>query len=192
MISAMTMKSVLRTSWLLACFAASEVARADTHIWSGAEDGLWSNAGNWSEGGAPVANEAVPVALVFPADALRLQATNDISNLLVDFISFFGDNYTLAGVGTGLALTLSGARPTFPFSYNLHSDGTNNVLDSSLGLVLTNTNSFAVSYGDDLVIQSLMSGQGGFTKYEVGILCLGGTNANTYTGTTTVADGILC
>jgi autotransporter-associated beta strand protein len=58
------------------------------------------------------------------------------------------------------------------------------------GDILLNTNTFISSSGT-LLLNGAISGVGGFTKLSGGSVTLAGTNANTYTGTTTVRDGTL-
>jgi hypothetical protein len=65
------------------------------HIWSGAVNNLWSNAGNWS-GGAPAAGEA-DVVLTFNNLGFNRNNTNDILNLIVTEIDFTTGGYTLSG-----------------------------------------------------------------------------------------------
>jgi fibronectin-binding autotransporter adhesin len=58
------------------------------------------------------------------------------------------------------------------------------------GDILLNTDTFIASSGS-LLLNGQITGAGGFTKISGGTLTLAGTNANTYTGTTTVRDGTL-
>ncbi|MCX6925136.1 MAG: autotransporter-associated beta strand repeat-containing protein, partial [Verrucomicrobia bacterium] len=58
------------------------------------------------------------------------------------------------------------------------------------GDILLNTDTFIASSGS-LLLLGQITGTGGFTKLSTGSLTLGGTNANTYSGTTTVRDGTL-
>ena len=58
------------------------------------------------------------------------------------------------------------------------------------GDILLNTNTF-ISSSSSFLLNGAISGAGGFTKISSGSLTLGGTNANTYIGTTTVRDGTL-
>ena len=58
------------------------------------------------------------------------------------------------------------------------------------GDILLNTDTFIASSGSLLLIGQI-TGAGGFSKLSTGSLTLGGTNANTYSGTTTVRDGTL-
>src|SRR5262249_12796950 len=74
------------------------------HTWSGAAGTAWSNPGNWSAGGAPVAGETA-VTLTFPA-VTNKAAQDDISGLSVDQIKFTANGYTISGNGTA-SLALS-------------------------------------------------------------------------------------
>src|SRR5262249_38671356 len=66
-----------------------------SHTWSGAVGLNWSNAENWSAGGAPVANET-NVQLVFPAGATSLAGlSNDVSNLSITSIAFNASGYSI-------------------------------------------------------------------------------------------------
>lgn len=58
------------------------------------------------------------------------------------------------------------------------------------GDILLNTATFIASSGSLLLLGDI-AGPGGFTKLNGGSLTLGGTNANTYSGTTIVRDGTL-
>lgn len=58
------------------------------------------------------------------------------------------------------------------------------------GDILLNIDTFIASSGS-LLLNGAITGVGGFTKLSTGSLTLGGTNANTYSGTTTVRDGTL-
>lgn len=58
------------------------------------------------------------------------------------------------------------------------------------GDIVLNTNTF-ISSSSTLLLSGAISGVGGFTKLSSGSLTLAGTNANTYTGITTVKDGTL-
>jgi len=58
------------------------------------------------------------------------------------------------------------------------------------GNITLNSNTF-ISASTSLLLLGPISGAGGFTKMSSGSVTLGGTNANTYTGITTVKDGTL-
>lgn len=58
------------------------------------------------------------------------------------------------------------------------------------GDILLNANTFISSAGS-LLLSGIISGNGGFTKLNGGSVTVGGTNANTYSGTTIVRDGTL-
>src|SRR5439155_14123971 len=107
----MKMKSILTKSptkilvtILLAGLSNLNPAHAGSHTWSGAVNNSWSNAGNWSAGGAPQYGEA-NVVLIYPANAVRYASTNGIGNIAIDLIEIDGNNYSLGGYG----ITLTGA-----------------------------------------------------------------------------------
>src|SRR5262245_13811922 len=112
----MQMKRMKRNLAVLAALvltASVSLLHAATHVWSGAVNGYWSNAGNWSSGGTPSPGEAPPVVLTFPFSATRHMTTNDIGSLLlgylaVDQVNLMGSNYVVAGKGGGTNLYLSG------------------------------------------------------------------------------------
>jgi autotransporter-associated beta strand protein len=74
----------------------------------------------------------------------------------------------------------------------VNSAGDFNVSGASVwtGDILLNSGTFLGGSGT-LLLNGEISGAGGFTKIGSGSVTLGGTNANTYTGTTTVRDGTL-
>jgi autotransporter-associated beta strand protein len=92
-------------------------------------------------------------------------------------------NLFLSGVQvTNEDLTIDSANPGGAFNASGASIWT--------GDILLNVNTFISSSGSFL-LSGAITGVGGFTKLNGGSVTLGGTNANTYTGTTTVRDGTL-
>ncbi|HEV8267064.1 MAG TPA: hypothetical protein VGR00_02475, partial [Thermoanaerobaculia bacterium] len=164
---------------LLALFGLHLSAAAATHTWSGTTNTLWGNAGNWQEGTAPSAAEA-SVALVFPATLAsgRFTNVNNVSNLVIQSITFQGGGYAI----TGVPLSLSGG-----LVYDAPSGSSSNNLALGISLAapqvwsVTNTNVF------DMVGQ--VSGPGDLTKDGSGFLNLFGLNS--YTGLTTVTLGTI-
>src|SRR5215217_7786516 len=77
----LSMKYTMKFLGVIACttLAAKSPVQAGTHIWSGAVNSSWSQAGNWSSGGAPQVGEQ-SITLVFPPGAIRTGATNSIVN----------------------------------------------------------------------------------------------------------------
>lgn len=93
--------------------------------------------------------------------------TNDINfgifgALAVDSIVVTGNNYLIAGKGAGTNLVLTGnPAPFFSINLqNLYCTGTNITFDSSLNLILENTNTITNNAGSTLFIQSLITGAG--------------------------------
>ena len=94
-----------------------------------------------------------------------------------------GGNLFLSGVQvTNEDLTINSSNPSGAFNASGASVWT--------GDILLNTDTFIASSGS-LLLNGPITGAGGFTKISGGSLTLAGTNANTYSGTTTVRDGTL-
>jgi len=92
-------------------------------------------------------------------------------------------NLFLSGVQvTNEDLTINGSNPGGNFNASGASVWT--------GEILLNSATFLSSSGSFLLLGPI-TGTGGFTKLSGGSLTLAGTNANTYSGTTTVRDGTL-
>jgi hypothetical protein len=165
------------------------VVEADTHVWSGAQNGLWSNPANWSSGGAPSAFEAPPVVIQFPSTSgPRRETTNDLINIRANVLAFFGTDYTLYPFKhpSPPVLTLVGGPPPFPYAQNLVCGGFNKIIAT---LVLADDISIGVGTNDYLAILGQISGAGGFTKYNPGFLALESGVENDYRGLTTILDG---
>jgi len=164
----------------LVTLATKPAAHAGPHTWSGAASGQWSVAGNWSVGGPPVNGETV--SLTFPVGAAHFAVTNDLTGLQVDSLTFSAPGYTVYAAA-GKTITLTGG-------INILCND-NAALDTSLGIVLANTNSISVTTGKQLTIMGPISGPGALAKIGGGALMFSGTPANTYSGSTLLSDGSL-
>jgi|GEM_PF-3711516 len=194
------MKKVLLTLLSLTfIYGGDRFAHAGTHIWSGAQDGNWSNPANWSSGGAPSPAEAAPVIVQFPTDpAARRQTTNNIYPLKLNVLAFFGGNYEMYATTPGF--TMPGGLPPFPYGGNLLSGAnTNTYIDPSVFIQFSSNNTILVGTNATMLLSATLSGNGGFTKIGPGTLTLyrqanvSGEEAtsNDYKGPTTVLDGTL-
>lgn len=96
---------------------------------------------------------------------------NDPGNLFLSNVQVTNENLTINSANPGGAFNASGASVW-------------------TGDILLNTATFISSVGT-LLLDGEISGVGGFTKLSGGSITLGGTNVNTYTGTTAVRDGTL-
>ena len=163
------------TALLVAAFAPGA-----SHTWSGANSGLWSDAGNWSVGGAPTSGETVD--LTFPISATNFAMNNDVSNLTVTSMTFNNTPYSL----TGNAVTFSG-------SVSLYGGTTFNSVH--VGVPITLAADLVTTVNDNLylALDGVISGSFGVKTNSVGG-CGGMTflnAANTYTGTTTATSGYM-
>lgn len=179
------MKNCLFPATLIAMFVAanSDSVHAASHIWSGVVNGNWSVAGNWSSGGAPTNGES-PLHLTFPPTATRFTVTNDITGLQVDSLTLTNGNYALHAL-PGKAITLKGTAGT-----NLLCTG-DCVLESSLGVVLSNTNVIHIGANQQLTVKGPISGSGALAKVGAGALNFQGVATNSYTGNTLLLQGNL-
>jgi len=84
----------VRLAFTLLCGIASFPLFAITRTWTGAVNGNWSVAANWSPSGTPDSADA----LVFPANAANQAMTNDLpSGTSFGAMTFRGAGYTLSG-----------------------------------------------------------------------------------------------
>jgi fibronectin-binding autotransporter adhesin len=183
---------------LLASVVTLPAATVRTWTGSSATTGNWTSAANW-ESGAPVAGDV----LNFVSTGLRKTSnTNNYgAGTVFSVINVFGSGYRLRGNGVTISNSITAGTPT----------GTNIIdLDISAGQFALRLRTFSNTdrltfNGDinlhartlttegpgDFIIAGVISGTGGISKNHVGDLSLAGLGANTYTGPTTVAAGIL-
>lgn len=165
-------------SFVLALLALTLSLHAGPHTWSGAVNGNWSNAGNWSAGGVPTIGEA-SLTMTFPGSATRTVMTNNIGALTVTSMSFSGSNYIVRGAST---ITFG------PALLNLLCSGNSNVIESTLNLPGT----FAVSVADNKVMAfHTLTGAGTFIKFGEGAVHLRGGASNPLSGGYIVNVGAL-
>jgi len=151
---------------------------AASHTWSGAVNGYWSNAGNWSSGGVPTLAETN--FLSFPASAARTTVTNDIGALKVAAFSFSGSNYVIRGAST---ITVE------PNLLNFNCQGRSNTIESALSFV--SIAAVNVGVGDSLILSGMLSGTNGLMKLSPGKLYFKGAASNPLSGDLTVNSGEL-
>ena len=175
----------LRLLGLVMLLFAAGTLHAGTHTWSGAgTNWLWSNAGNWSSGGAPVSGES-NVVLIFPANATGFTSTVNVNNLSVDRMEFSkpsinGTVWTFPNGGTPLTLTgVAGNNVWLKDDVNVMWQP-NLTLQNTCRFHLADT----VAARSRLDIQGVVAGSGGLVKQGEGILEFStGGAANTFSGT---------
>ncbi|MEK7950748.1 autotransporter-associated beta strand repeat-containing protein [Luteolibacter soli] len=177
----------MKTLLALLFTALAVCANAGTHVWSGAgANAYWNTAGNWSSGGVPVAGEAAPVKLIFPANATSRTSMLNIANLKIDSIEvdLTSGSYTFPTAGT--SITFTGAAGD-----NFKVTGNSSSVTWQPGINLQSTCRFNVlvspAYAD---FQGVISGNGGIVKTGNGDLKFSiGAVANTFTGTLRLEQG---
>jgi autotransporter-associated beta strand protein len=152
------------------------------HIWTGNVSSSWSNALNW-DGGSPAGDPNA--VLIFPSAATRFTSTNNFSSIPIQEIQIFGTGYTIDSrpAGSRIVLGASGIKAS-------NASGTNTI---AAGITLSGAGRpIDVTDGDaTLNLSGVLDGPGGVSKGGAGQLTFSGAAANTYTGTTTVNDGVL-
>jgi len=168
-------------------------AFAGTHTWTGGStDGRWSVGANWEGNSPPFANES-PLHLVFPTNATRRLATNNIANIKINSISFAGAAYTLAASGQGTNVTIDSSLGNTWWNVRALS-GTGHSFHYSLRLALDGNFEFNIATNASVTVRSALdnaTANSGLSKDGPGTLVLDPIEDNTFDGTTTVIDGVL-
>lgn len=151
---------------------------AASHTWSGAVNGYFSNAGNWSSGGVPTLAETNTIS--FSASATRTTVTNDIGALKISAFTFAGSNYIVRGAST---ITVE------PSLISINCQGSSNTIESSLSFI--SQAYVIVGAGDSLILSGMLSGTNGLAKNSTGRLHFKGSASNPLSGDLIVLSGEL-
>jgi autotransporter-associated beta strand protein len=120
---------------------------------------------------AVLADRALGATSTPVGGSARTVVSGPTANLFLSGVQVTNEDLTIDSVNPGGAFNASGA-------------------SIWTGDILLNVNTFISSIGS-LLLNGAITGTGGFTKLSPGSVILAGTNANTYSGTTTVRDGTL-
>jgi len=190
--------SFLTATGLLLALSALNLWSA-IRTWDGSANGLLSNAANWQEGIAPVNGDE----LVFPASGVsRFNVTNNIiGGPRFPTITFNGNGFTLYGgfivtsrIGAENLAGVNRINCALQLSTNgtFFINGDTGALLDIDGDVAIGPYTLSVSAGGgSLFIGGVISGTGSISKISGGTVRFDGTDANTYTGLTTVFGGTL-
>jgi autotransporter-associated beta strand protein len=183
------MKLLVQILPALCALSLAPTAWAGTHIWSGAgANRNWSTAANWSSGEAPVAGEAAPVVLIFPANASNVITVPNVANLKVDSIQITSPSNVSYNVNDGgVTVNLTGAGAV---DLSVKSPGGGLVWTAAIRL---EANCLFENAGNSTMdIRGVVSGPGGITKIGTSALRFStGGSANTFTGTLRIEEGNL-
>jgi len=173
-------------------------ARAGVKLWTGAVNGNFNNAGNWS-GGTPVAGDD----LIFQTTAVRFVVTNDFSpNRAFNSLFFQGTNYFVRGnpilVTNGISSNNSFGPNTIDADVDVRgsqfwdASGALASMDFN-GDINLNANTLTVRAATgDFFFSGIVSGTGNLVKTNVGTLRMDGSAGhNTYSGFTRFDGGVL-
>jgi autotransporter-associated beta strand protein len=182
---------------LLAAVAGMPLAgRAAVKTWSGEVSGDWINGSNWLGGEAPVDGDD----LVFPSAAARFISTNDFPLLQPRSLTFDGSNYVLHGNAMVLThgITQVASRTNaINFGIICAANQTNSCVHTAAVLVVNGD--IALEAGKKLTVSGpgtnlyggVISGAGAVFKTGTGLLRYQGGGGNSYSGATTISDGLL-
>ncbi|MCX6873811.1 MAG: DUF6288 domain-containing protein [Verrucomicrobia bacterium] len=153
-----------------------------SYTWNSAASGNWSVAGNWTSG-APTATGQAYYNLNFTPSG-TYTVTHDLNNgFLLNQLNVAGA-VTLDGT-TSLAFAANGSLlPQF-------NQNSSNAVTVTTPLSLTAMTTFGGTNGGQVDLASLISGSGGLTKDNAGMLKIHGLSPNTYSGGTIVNSGTL-
>ncbi len=166
---------------------------AGTHTWTGGStSGLWSTAANWQNNDPPVLGES-PLHLVFPTNAPRRRATNNIANVVLNSITFHGAAYTIAALGAGTNVTIDSSEGNFWWNLRAVS-GTGHTIHYSMNLALDGRFECHGATNASVIVRSALRNatpNSGLFKDGPGTLVLDPIQDNTFDGITLVYDGLL-
>jgi autotransporter-associated beta strand protein len=155
----------------------SRVVLSNTVTWTGTGNGNWSDPADWMNSVAPMAGDN----LIFPSgpSGSALKSSNDFpSGTSFGSLTVQASGYVIGGNAVALSGSLDAAQTTGSSEVDLPID-----LGASTLTVMVGT------AGVTLVLDGVMSGQGGVAKQGAGELDL--KAANTYSGSTTISGGLV-
>jgi autotransporter-associated beta strand protein len=158
--------------------------------WSGAGNGSWSNAANWSGTVPDTAGAFVTLDDTSASHSITVDGTRTIGTMTIKTVQSYS-------IGGSTIIFDGGAGSTAHGTSAIHllatRDASGSFLNGSANISskiqLNNDLETDVGVGQTLALQASISGSGGITKNGAGLLAL--TGSNSYTGNTIVNDGTL-
>jgi autotransporter-associated beta strand protein len=175
---------------------------ATVRTWTGASatSGNWTTAANWASG-APVAGDILNFS---DAGARKASNTNNFpAGTRFSTINLFGTGWRLRGNGVTISnyvgqgspsgvniidLDLTAVGPGVGITLRSFASSDQLTINGDINL---NGRTLITDGPGDFIITGVISGAGGIFKDNTGDLSLSGLGANTFSGTTTVAAGVL-
>jgi autotransporter-associated beta strand protein len=178
-------------------FAVGHTVGISTDTWSGkGPDSNWSDAQNWTSNAVPRPGDN----LVFGAGASQLTSNNDFTaGTAFGSITLNSAGYTISGNPIALSGGIDASAATGNNAFNLgvtlsnaqtFAIGGNSTTVTFGGSINTNTFTLTIGGGAGAgVLSGVVSGSGGVTMTDTGIVTFAGSAPNTYSGTTAVNGG---
>jgi autotransporter-associated beta strand protein len=184
---------------VLLAWIAGPGANAATKTWLGSsEDDRWSTASNWSPSGRPQDGDA----LQFPGGGFSTDSDNDLTNLLVHSILFFGTGggYSISGnpirLQSNITATHSGSQNRvrcyveFVDGGGYFATGGSGTLDVNGDVILSNNGQLALNcITAGITVSGSIFGNGSVIKYGDKSLTFAGNYPNDFSGTLTIQTG---
>ncbi len=174
-LAAMKTSILMKIGLAAAGLLQADAAFALVHVWQGPANGLWSVAGNWTNG-APGSGDEVDIGS-------NATPVCDI-NTTVAAVVFTGTGANLQSDGSH-TLSINAAAVTD----NIVNQSGSNTL--SLPIAITTSSLFFRVDSGTLTMSSVLSGAFAVRVKGPGTTVFNGTSNNTYTGTTSVQSGVL-
>jgi fibronectin-binding autotransporter adhesin len=168
-------------------------------LWDGGSgvNNNWGTATNWNPDGMPANNGTISIHMAgFVRPTPNVDVPWSIASLIFDAgaapFTVSGSTLTInnpTGV-QNMSVNLQTVNAPITLAAPSHFDAFNG--DLTIGGAVNNGGYLLTVWGsNDTIISGAITGNGGLTKTESGMLRLSGATANTYAGTTTVNEGTL-
>lgn len=164
---------------------------ANTNNWTGAMDGYWDNAGNWSSGATPAAGDI----LAFSGDSQTVTTNDFAAGAATNGLSFANDGSS----GNTAAFTLSGNAIALSANIFLAGYTNSNPVTDTINVDMTLTTSGKINFNGtnrNLTINGVISDAGSNLSFQVlGAINLYGTvtlaGINTFGGQVNINGGVV-
>ena len=154
--------------------------------WTNIAPGNWSATASWSGGVSPAAGGSTDALLVFNTSPYATASTNDLTSTFQLNRLNLGSALPAATI-SGNALSFASNSSSLP---QINQNSANAVTISN-NIALAANATFGGTAAGAVTLSGLISGSGSLTQANAGILTIGGSSTNTFTGGIAVNAGTL-